>query len=164
MDPNLFHIDWARTFEALMGIVVLSFLVERACAILLQSRWWISRFEDERVGRRPGEGENTGHQTDEQPKRQRSLLGRDYPMKEALGFAVALVVCWVWDFDAVSIVLLSERTQFIGIIVTAAVVAGGSKASVALFRDLLPFASSAAKELQTLKEFDRDSRLAGVRK
>jgi hypothetical protein len=40
VDPNLFHIDWERTLEALVAIVVLSFVVERACAILFESRWW----------------------------------------------------------------------------------------------------------------------------
>jgi hypothetical protein len=58
MDPNLFHLDWERTLEALVGIIVLSFLVERACALLFESRWWISRFEDARVGKLSGSNEN----------------------------------------------------------------------------------------------------------
>jgi hypothetical protein len=50
MDPNLFHLDWERTLEALVGIIVLSFLVERACALLFESRWWIRLFEDASLG------------------------------------------------------------------------------------------------------------------
>ena len=32
MDPNLFFLDWERTFEVLISIIVLAFLLERALA------------------------------------------------------------------------------------------------------------------------------------
>jgi hypothetical protein len=177
MDPNLFHLDWERTFEALVGIIVLSFLVERACAVLFESRWWISRFEDARVGKLPESNENapsgkissaadnsaapvaenpssagkvnTGESAG--PAKQKTLAGQRYPLKEFLGFALSLIICWVWKFDAVSIIMLSERTKLVGIIVTAAVVAGGSKASIALFHNLLKVRSSANEERKKLR-------------
>ena len=169
MDPNLFHLDWERTLEALVGIIVLSFLVERACALLFESRWWISRFEDARVGKLPGSNEsppsgdvNPSPAEDNQveskagkaagPAEQKTLAGERYPLKEFIGFVLSLVLCWGWDFDAVSIIMLSERTQLAGIVITAAVVAGGSKASVALFHDLLKVRSSANEERKKYKD------------
>ncbi|MHC4728436.1 MAG: hypothetical protein ACYS17_14540 [Planctomycetota bacterium] len=152
MDPNLFHLDWERTLEALVGIIVLSFVVERACALLFESRWWISRFEDARVGKLPGGAENppTGETT--KPVEQKVLAAQRYPLKEFIVLVLSLVICWVWKFDAVSIIMLSESTQLAGIIVTAAVVAGGSKASIALFHDLLKVRSSANEQKKNLQK------------
>ncbi len=182
MDPNLFHLDWERTFEALVGIIVLSFLVERACALLFESRWWISRFEDARVGKLPGSIENAppgetsppaagsaapgaenasvteNNQAEIKageaggPTEQKVLAGERYPLKELIVFVLSLVICWVWTFDAVSIIMLRERTHIAGIIITATVVAGGSKASIALFHDLLKVRSSANEERKKYRE------------
>jgi hypothetical protein len=116
MDPNLFHLDWDRTFEALAGIVVLAFVMERALALFFENRRLVRRLE--------GRG-----------------------IKELVAFVVALVVCVRWQFDAVSIIVLADRTTVLGEAITAAVIAGGSKASVKLFRDALMFRSSAYDEV-----------------
>ena len=84
-------------------------------------------------------------------------INKKYPLKEALSFALALAICWVWDFDAVSIILLSEKIEPSGMIITAAIIAGGSKGSVALFHNLLGVQSSAKKERQQLKELDKET-------
>jgi hypothetical protein len=147
MDPNLFHIDWERTIEALVGIIILSFLVERACALLFESRWWISKFEDARVGITPAIQSNNKAEL-------RLLPGHNYPLKETISFLGALVICYFWRFDAVSIILLSEQTSLAGIIVTALVVAGGSKASIALFHDVLKIKSNAEEQRKKLREQD----------
>ena len=171
MDPNLFHLDWERTLEALVGIIVLSFLVERACALLFESRWWISRLEDARVGKPSGSSDNTpsneinpsadknavpvaeNPSTGEtiKPLELKVLAGQRYPLKEFIVFALSLAICWVWKFDAVSIIMLSEHTQLAGYIVTAAVVAGGSKASIALFHNVLNIRSSANEQKKILQ-------------
>lgn len=39
IDPNLFHLDWDRTFEVLATIVVLSFLVERSLAVIFENKF-----------------------------------------------------------------------------------------------------------------------------
>lgn len=147
MDPNLFHLDWERTFEALVGIIVLAFLVERACALVFESRWYIRLFEDPRVGEPPGE---VLEAKDEPPRRR--MPGRLYPVKEIVAFGLAAVVCLVWDFDAVSIMLLSPTTNLGGKLLTAAVIAGGSKAAVTLFHSLMNVRSNAEKERQALKD------------
>ena len=75
---------------------------------------------------------------------------KDTGLKEPIAFVAALVVCWTWDFDALSMVLLREKITFFGQIITAAVIAGGSKASLKLFKDVMKMRSGA--ELQLEKE------------
>ena len=41
MDPNLFHLDWERTFEALAMIIVLAFFVERALAQIFETELFV---------------------------------------------------------------------------------------------------------------------------
>ena len=57
--------------------------------------------------------------------------------KELIAFVVSLLVCIYWDFDIISVVLTSETTSIIGQIITAGVIAGGSKASMKLFHDVM---------------------------
>jgi hypothetical protein len=167
MDPNLFHIDWERTLEALAGIVVLAFFVERVCAVVFESRWWVRKFEDSRIdrsapSRSADDGGGAGGAAPSEGSEKRSvkpaasvlLPGKKYPLKELIGFFVALLVCWAWDFDAISIVLLSDKTQMLGIIFTAAVVAGGSKASIKFFHKVLKVGSSVLEERKRLSESD----------
>lgn len=120
MDPNLYHIDWERTFEVLATIVVLAFFVERALAVVFENRRILPVIE--------GSG-----------------------VKEFIAFGVALAICLRWDFDAVSSIVLTEHTTVVGKVVTAAVIAGGSKASVKLFRDVLGFRSTAYDEFKKMK-------------
>ena len=41
MDPNLIHLDWERTFDALMIVIVFAFLVERALAVIFENELYI---------------------------------------------------------------------------------------------------------------------------
>ena len=123
IDPNLFHLDWDRTFEVLAGIAIVAALLERALSVVFENRLFVdSRFD----------GKGT---------------------KEMIAFGVALVICIRWELDAISIVLLSEQTTVLGEVVTAGVVAGGTKAFVKLFRDLMDIKSAAYRE-------SRDARAA----
>ena len=64
-------------------------------------------------------------------------------LKELIALIAGVVVCWYWDFDAFSIIFLKEQVTVVGVVITGAIVAGGSKASIKLFRDLLGFRSTA---------------------
>ena len=112
MDPNLFHVDWEQIGEVLVAVVILSFVVERALAIVFEHRLFVAKFD--------GKG-----------------------IKEPIAFAVSLFICFFWHFDIVSVVLTSESTSFFGKIITAAVIAGGSKGSVKLFHDVMGVKSKA---------------------
>jgi hypothetical protein len=117
MDPNLFHLDWERTFEVLAAIVVLSFFVERALALVFEHRAFVRAFERRGV-------------------------------KEPIAFLVALAVCLYWDFDAVSMIVLREKASLAGEVLTAGVIAGGSKGAIKLFRGVLGFKSRAYEEYE----------------
>ncbi|MFW6049920.1 MAG: hypothetical protein ACODAU_02030 [Myxococcota bacterium] len=114
MDPSQFQLDWERTAEALTVVIVMSFFVERALALVFEHRAFVLK-----------------------------LKGKGY--KEPIAFAVAFAVCQVWDFDAVSMVIVAERTPLLGKIITAGVIAGGSKASIKLFHDVMDVKSSAQR-------------------
>ena len=131
MDPNLIHLDWERTFEALMMIIVLAFILERALAVLFENKLYIMYLD--RAG-----------------------------LKEIVAVAVSIAVCVWWKFDAVSMIVLVTETNMPGYIITGAVIAGGSKASIKLFRDLLKIRSSSyehRREIQANKAAD-DARAA----
>jgi hypothetical protein len=112
MDPNLFHLDWERAGEVLVAIIVLSFVPERALAVLFESRLFIKRFE--------GKG-----------------------VKEWIAAGICVAVCIIWKFDAISMIILTDKTTVFGEIVTGCVIAGGSKASIKLFQDVMDVRSSA---------------------
>ena len=67
-------------------------------------------------------------------------------VKEPIAFAVALGTVVFWQFDALSILLSADKNSWVGYVLTAAVIAGGSKASIALFHDLMNARSSILKE------------------
>jgi hypothetical protein len=58
-------------------------------------------------------------------------------VKEPIAFAVAYFICWRWNFDVLSVLLRAEEMSIIGYAITAAVIAGGSKASIKLFHDVI---------------------------
>jgi hypothetical protein len=66
--------------------------------------------------------------------------------KEPIAFLVALLICVTWQFDAVSAVILTEKTYFLGYLVTAGIIAGGSKAAIKLFHDVMGVKSSALQQ------------------
>ncbi|HVN75411.1 MAG TPA: hypothetical protein VMT19_03775 [Thermoanaerobaculaceae bacterium] len=131
-DPNLFHLDWERTFEVLGAIVVLSMFVERALALVFEQKLFVKRFGGS-------------------------------PIKEIIAFAVSLVVCLKWQFDALSMTILSSRVSVIGQVVTAAIIAGGSKGSIKLFRDVLGWKSSAYADYEAAKRAEAPARIAQLR-
>lgn len=70
-------------------------------------------------------------------------------LKEPIAFLVSLAIVRYWNFDALGIVFHADVTTWWGHLVTAAIVAGGSKASVKLFQDILLVKSHAARDAET---------------
>ncbi|MCP4591587.1 MAG: hypothetical protein GY842_12675 [bacterium] len=83
--------------------------------------------------------------------------------KEVIALTVALMVCWYWDFDAISMILLKEHTTFIGEVLTAGIIAGGSKGSVKLFRDVMGFGSTVLKEEEAKASGGKSARKAAAK-
>jgi hypothetical protein len=119
-DPNLFHLDWERTLEALAAIVVLAFLLERALSVFFENRLLVG------------------------------ILDRR-GLKELIALGVAGFICAHWELDVLSIVILTDKTSLVGELITAAVIAGGSKGAIKLFHDVLGWKSDALKELEEEK-------------
>ena len=44
MDPNFIHMDWERTFDALMLVAVVAIIIERALSVIFQNRIYIELF------------------------------------------------------------------------------------------------------------------------
>lgn len=68
-------------------------------------------------------------------------------LKEPIAFLVSLAIVRYWNFDALGIVFHADVTTWWGYLVTAAIVAGGSKASIKLFHDFLQVKSNAVREV-----------------
>ncbi len=71
--------------------------------------------------------------------------------KEPIAFALAFGVCKLADFDALSITLQRAAISNLGQIITAAIIAGGSKASIKLFHDVIDARSSILKKMKPKK-------------
>jgi hypothetical protein len=72
-------------------------------------------------------------------------------LKEFIALVVATAVCWYWRFDAVSMIVLADKTSPFGYLITGAIVAGGSKGSIRLFREALGIKSTARKDYEDRK-------------
>lgn len=145
MDPNMFYLDNERLFEVLFTIVILSFFVERALSVLFESRPFIRLYDPENLT----EAMQTKQAGEDQKKKPTKKKG----VKEFITVAVSVAVCVVWQFDALSIIMVShEEMQGFGYFITGSIIAGGSKGSLKLFRDVMNFKSSAEAERQSNKE------------
>ena len=76
-------------------------------------------------------------------------------MKEPIAFLVAYLVCRVWHFDAVSMILLTAKTSILGELITAGIIAGGSKGSVRLFRNIMHIKSTAAEDRENIDKKEK---------
>ncbi len=73
-------------------------------------------------------------------------------LKEMIAVILGAIICIVWKIDAISIIVLNDGMTYFGEILTGAVIAGGSKASIKLFRDVMGFKSSAQQEHEEKKK------------
>lgn len=147
MDPNLFHLIYERLIEVLIGIVFLSLLIERALAILFESRWFIEKTESGDVVK-----ELRKLNQDKDPSENQLKQKKKKGLKESIAFIVSVAVCWTIHFDAITIGFASNDTTTIyGYFLTGAIIAGGSKGSIKLFRDWMGFMSSAQNQVETIK-------------
>jgi hypothetical protein len=88
---------------------------------------------------------------------------KGHSLKEFITFGVSLAVCRHWDFDALSVLLVKDKTMLRGHIITAAIMAGGSKASIKFFQDVLDIKSNAERERAAIIEAQRQALEAKAR-
>src|SRR3989337_2747209 len=73
-------------------------------------------------------------------------------VKEPIALVVSFLVVYYYKFDALAVVFSQDKSSLIGYLITAAVVAGGSKGSIKLFRDFLGWKSTAQKDYEDAKK------------
>lgn len=148
MNPSYFTIDPQNVQDALTGIVILALVVERSLALFINSSFFIENIEY-KVSR--GEGK-PGDKKSVKPivnLERKSFRG----LKELIAFATAFGVCHVYKFDALAIILPEiGMTHWMGEIVTAGAIAGGSQGAIKLFQDWADWSSSARKEVNDFKK------------
>jgi hypothetical protein len=141
LTPYLFHIDYGRLLETLITIVVFSFFIERALAIVFESRifidWSEERTETE-VIRKDAAGIEKTETIPARPKKK--------SVRELISVIVSTGFCFWINFDAITLILQSGNKMTVGgTVLTGMIIAGGSKASIAFFHNLMGVMSSAEK-------------------
>ena len=58
-------------------------------------------------------------------------------LKEVIAFSVCFAVCNLWGIDVISSIMSIPEGKTLGFVLTAAAIAGGSKASIKLFQDVI---------------------------
>lgn len=81
-------------------------------------------------------------------------------VRAPIAYVVSLVICVYHDFDIISAVLDPEITTYLGIAVTAGIVAGGSQAAIVLFQDVLNLGRQQRARMKALKEKELSAREA----
>lgn len=148
MDPNLFEFDLEKAGIILLALIFLSLIIERALALLFESRPFIDLTEDGNVLVKM-----KGIDKEKEPELYARYINRRKRkgLKEMVSLVVSVTVCWLIHFDAISIVFEHiGKTTIPGYILTGAVVAGGSKGIMKLFRDWLKISSLAEQQRQSI--------------
>lgn len=121
VDPNQFMLQWDVLFEVLAAVIVLALLIERLLALVFESKRYL-RWK-QRISA-------------EDPE-------RSFVHKELSAYALSAFACVIWQLDILGIIFSHAYPSVLGSLVTAGLVAGGSKASIKLFHDVLGAKSSA---------------------
>lgn len=79
---------------------------------------------------------------------------KDKNVKEPIAIVVSVAAVVYVDVDALKIIFSRPESSWIGYLLTGLVVAGGSKGSIALFRDYLGWKSTARKEHEASRAKD----------
>lgn len=142
LTPDLFSISYPRLLETLVCIVVFSFFIERVLAVIFESRLFIDWSEGQpavKEKKKNAEGiEEEVVIIPEKPKKK--------SIRELISVIVSICFCLLIKFDAVTIILQSnDKMTFWGMVFTGFIISGGSKASIALFQNLMGVMSTAEK-------------------
>ena len=69
-------------------------------------------------------------------------------LKAPIAFAVAWAICHQYDFNLIAVILGGDADPTLGIIITAAVIAGGSAAVVTLMKDVFKITRQARERMK----------------
>ena len=114
VDPNAFAVPWAVIFEALALVIVLAFVLERCLALVFESKFFIHFSQNQEA---------------------KPVPKGDY--KAPIAFVLAVLTCLLYQIDIVAALMSHSHPSVFGAVISGGLVAGGSKASIKLFRDIL---------------------------
>lgn len=77
---------------------------------------------------------------------------QDKGIKEPVVLIASIAIVYLYKFDAMAVIFSQEKPSMVGYLITAGVIAGGSKGSVKLFRDVLGWKSTAQKEQEEVRK------------
>ena len=83
-------------------------------------------------------------------------------VKEPIALVVSFAVVVSYKFDALAILFTNESNTYFGYIVTAAVIAGGSKGAIKLFRDWMGWKSQAQKDKEDVDKAKSAARVKAI--
>ncbi|MFD2568433.1 hypothetical protein [Pseudotenacibaculum haliotis] len=149
MDALEFAVDYTTLFDVLTLIVVLSFFVERALSVVFESSLFIGWYNPG-TKKKPApatEAEGEGQAPTTKPKKK--------GIKELIAIIVSIVVVYNIGFNALAIVTKNPHVSpELGYFITGLIIAGGSKASLKLFGEVLDFRSDAERRR---KEYEKNN-------
>ena len=148
LTPDLFHIDYGRLLETLVTIIVFSFFIERALAVIFESQLFIDWAEAKPEGNilKKSKTGNIEEVTTPAHSKKKGI-------REMISIIVSIGFCFAIRFDAITIILQSsDKMTYWGMVLTGLIIAGGSKASIALFQNVMGVMSSAEKARKDLKK------------
>ena len=125
LDPNQFTVQWDGLFEMMGFVVVVAFIIERLLSVLFESRLFVKFLKT------------------------RSKDQSTY--REIIAVGVSILICLFYQIDIMAVLMSHQHVSIVGTLVTAGVIAGGTKAPLKLFRDVLGFKSNAYKEYESSK-------------
>ncbi len=126
--------NWDLVTQALIKVVILSFLVERSLAVI---------FDMDGL---------------------RALLKRKGDIKPVVAILVSVGACFALHLDAIAplgatgaTIAESSDIKWLGYFLTGLVVAGGSAGSVKLFQDILGFRRSSREQIKAVEELEQQA-------
>ena len=126
--PDLMHLDYNILLEGLGYVVVYAIIIERALAPIFESRRFIDSVYEapDAAGNRPQKSKLKG-------------------IKEIISIVVCVgFALWI-EFDFIAIMNQYTKVTVAGMVISGMLIAGGSKGSIKLFRDILDFKSTAER-------------------
>ncbi len=130
MDPD--QIDrLVDVSGSLALLVILAMLLERALALIFEYHWFQQWFFNKFEG-----------------------------LKAPVALAVSWYICYHFEFDVLSKLFTDNNPDSIGILITAAIVAGGSAGAMTLFQGVLNFSREARTSLIEARKVNADAELA----
>ncbi len=157
-----FAVDYDVLFDVLSLIVILSFFIERALAVFFESGFFINwcdppfkAAENAAQDGPPNSGTDGDGAAPAPPVPPALAKRKKGGIKELIAIVLSITVVACYEFDALAIIMKDDCcTSKLGYFITGLIIAGGSKGSIKLFKDVLDFKSDAERRR---KEFKKNS-------